>query len=192
MLATAMGSRRPHARRRNEKEKSERPQQRPRPAPQHPPPQAPQVSEIIVSFSGGKDALACLDICARQFSRVAPFFMYWVKGLEFQEATLCAAEARYGLHIERVPHWALSTAFNNLELRNFHPDVPDDDFAYLRRLRRRLDRRGPRPLLRAFPFFFFGSSPMLASYFHCGRQHNKQKRGPGEGIRASGEHSERK
>jgi phosphoadenosine phosphosulfate reductase len=81
--------------------------------------------EIIVSFSCGKDSIACLDVCARQFQRIAAFFMYWVKDLAFQEATLTAAERRYGIKIERVPHFALADVLSTNEMADFHPNTPE-------------------------------------------------------------------
>jgi len=61
-------------------------------------------SEVVVSFSGGKDSVVTLDLCARHFKRVHAFFMYQVPGLSFQEATLRWYEQRYGIEILRVPH----------------------------------------------------------------------------------------
>jgi len=60
--------------------------------------------EVIVSFSGGKDSVVTLDLCARHFRRVHAFFLYQVPGLSFQEATLRWAEATYGIRILRLPH----------------------------------------------------------------------------------------
>jgi 3'-phosphoadenosine 5'-phosphosulfate sulfotransferase (PAPS reductase)/FAD synthetase len=50
--------------------------------------------------------------------------MYWVKGLTFQEATLTAMERRYGITIERVPHFDLAAVLSNDELRHIRPDSP--------------------------------------------------------------------
>lgn len=60
--------------------------------------------EVIVSFSGGKDSVVVLDMCARHFRRVHAFFMYQVPGLSFQEATLRWYEEKYGIEIIRIPH----------------------------------------------------------------------------------------
>ena len=66
---------------------------------------------VIVALSTGKDSLAVLDLAARNFTRVVPFFMYRVKGLEFQERALRMVERRYGFEVLRLPHWALSRMY---------------------------------------------------------------------------------
>ena len=58
----------------------------------------------------------------RQFKRVVPFFMYFVKGLAFQETVLAAAERRYGIPIERMPHFDLPAVLNDELLRDMRPD----------------------------------------------------------------------
>ena len=63
---------------------------------------------VLVGYSGGKDSAALLDLCIKHFDKVEVFFMYLVKGLRFQEATLESVEARHGLTIRRVPHFMLS------------------------------------------------------------------------------------
>ncbi len=63
---------------------------------------------VLVGVSGGKDSVVTLDICMRYFKHVQPFFMYIVKGLEFQEKTLRYYEKKYGTDIIRVPHFMLS------------------------------------------------------------------------------------
>ena len=64
--------------------------------------------ECIVAFSGGKDSVVTLDLCARYFKRTHVYFMYIVPDLSFQEANLRWYEAKYGIEIERVPHFMIS------------------------------------------------------------------------------------
>lgn len=63
---------------------------------------------VIVAFSGGKDSVVTLDLCCRYFKRVSAFFMYQVPDLSFQEATINFAERKYGITIERIPHFEIS------------------------------------------------------------------------------------
>ena len=63
---------------------------------------------VLVGYSGGKDSAALLDLCCKHFDKVEVYFMYIVKGLQFQEATLKSVESKYGLTIRRVPHFMLS------------------------------------------------------------------------------------
>lgn len=63
---------------------------------------------IVVSYSGGKDSLAVLDLCARTFNRVEAFFMYLVPGLRCTEAALDYGRQRWGITIRQYPHWLLT------------------------------------------------------------------------------------
>nr|DAR56033.1 MAG TPA: phosphoadenosine-phosphosulfate reductase [Caudoviricetes sp.] len=65
-------------------------------------------NKCIVCFSGGKDSIVTLDLCARYFKHIHVVFMYSVPGLSFQEANLRWYEARYGIEIERIPHFMIS------------------------------------------------------------------------------------
>ena len=82
---------------------------------------------VLVSYSGGKDSIVTLDLCAKHFGTVQAFFMYQVPGLSFQERILKWAERKYGLEILRVPHWDLS---DYMRLGAWH--APDDDVSKLR------------------------------------------------------------
>lgn len=92
--------------------------------------------EAIVAFSGGKDSCVTLDICARFFDRIVPFFMYQIPGMSFQEKTLRIYEQRYGLEIVRIPHFETSEFLRYGTYRPPDYDVPivslNDVYAYLR------------------------------------------------------------
>lgn len=60
----------------------------------------------LVSFSGGKDSLCCLDLALRTFKKVVCFYMYWADGLSWIEESLQRAEKTYGVEIIQVPHWS--------------------------------------------------------------------------------------
>lgn len=66
-------------------------------------------AEIIVSYSGGKDSLATLDLCSRVFERVHAYFLYWCKGLETEERLLRMAEKRWNCTVTRLPSPAIQT-----------------------------------------------------------------------------------
>lgn len=91
---------------------------------------------VIVAFSGGKDSVVTLDLCCRYFKRVSAFFMYQVPGLSFQEATIRYAENRYGITIERIPHFELSEFLAFGALRKEDASVPligiNDCYRYVR------------------------------------------------------------
>lgn len=80
---------------------------------------------IICAFSRGKDSLAVLDICVRRFKRVEAFYMYWVKGLEFEEAILRYVENRYSIKIYRVPHFELARLVSRQALTWYRPSAPE-------------------------------------------------------------------
>lgn len=69
--------------------------------------------EVIVGFSCGRDSLITLDLCHEYFRKVHAFFMFMVPGLSFQERTLGYAERRWGVKIERLPHWQLGDMFRS-------------------------------------------------------------------------------
>lgn len=95
-------------------------------------------NNVIVAFSGGKDSCVTLDLCCRYFSEVSAFFMYQVPGLSFQEATLRYAENRYGIAIERIPHFELSEFMAFGAARKEDDSVPligvNDCYRYIRLL----------------------------------------------------------
>lgn len=80
---------------------------------------------VIVAFSGGKDSIVTLDLCARNFKRIEIFFMFWVLGLEFQEVLLRWAEQRYGVKIHRIPHFEIPRIMNLQLLSWYRPSSPE-------------------------------------------------------------------
>ena len=92
----------------------------------------------IVSYSGGKDSAAVLDLACRYFKTVYAFHMHFVKGLSFQEAQIAWAERRYGIEIVRLPHFGLSDLLRYGSYRQYDMDVPivspNDVYEYVRGL----------------------------------------------------------
>lgn len=88
------------------------------------------IDSVAVATSCGKDSVATLDLCCRHFSRVHAYFMYFVRGLSFQERYLSYLEKRYGISIARVPHFNLSRLYRNGALR--HPTKRSAEVKLLR------------------------------------------------------------
>lgn len=91
---------------------------------------------VIVAVSGGKDSVVTLDLCAQHFKHIEAFFMYYVKGLSFQERWLNYAEAKYGIKIMRLPHFEVSEWIHFGSFRQQQPETPvikiQDIYAYVR------------------------------------------------------------
>ncbi len=62
-----------------------------------------QTSEVLVSFSRGKDSIATYLRIRDEFERVQPYFYEVVPGLEFVEESLAYYEQKIGCHILRYP-----------------------------------------------------------------------------------------
>lgn len=91
---------------------------------------------VIVAFSGGKDSVVTLDLCCRYFKRVSAFFMYQVPDLSFQEATISFAEKKYGITIDRIPHFEISEIIASGTFRKHDYSTPiiniNDCYRYVR------------------------------------------------------------
>ena len=61
---------------------------------------------VCVMYSGGKDSMTVMDLCCRTFKRVEAFYMYFVPGLESEEAKLRFCKDRFGVTVRQMPHWA--------------------------------------------------------------------------------------
>ena len=69
---------------------------------------------ILVSYSGGKDSLVVLDLCAKAgFNPIVCFHMYFVPGLEIVEKQMRFARERYAVEILEYPHPNLGTFLKN-------------------------------------------------------------------------------
>ncbi len=66
---------------------------------------------VNVGVSLGKDSVCMLDLCCKNFKNVHAFFMYFCKGLKFQEDYIKYLEDRYQIEIMRIPHWMLGTCY---------------------------------------------------------------------------------
>jgi len=98
------------------------------------------IDSVIVGVSGGMDSVVTLDLCVRNFATVRPYFMYVVPGLEFQERYLTYLERRFGVTIERMPHWMLARILQAGTFRHATQAAsslrqcrPADAFAFVRR-----------------------------------------------------------
>ena len=69
---------------------------------------------ILLAFSCGKDSIAAWLALRPHFTRIVPYYMYLVPGLEFVERSLRYYEAFFGCHIARIPHRSLYRMLVNL------------------------------------------------------------------------------
>ena len=79
---------------------------------------------VLVSYSGGKDSVATLDLCCRKFKHVQAFFMYLVDGMSFNEAAFQWVKDRYGIDVVKIPHPMLAEWLRYGTFRNPDMTVP--------------------------------------------------------------------
>ncbi|MGN6643836.1 MAG: phosphoadenosine phosphosulfate reductase domain-containing protein [Verrucomicrobiota bacterium] len=68
---------------------------------------------IAVSYSGGKDSLAVMDLCCKIFPTVRAFFWYCVPDLEVCNEWMRFAKERWNVEVVQLPHWDMMTAMKN-------------------------------------------------------------------------------
>jgi phosphoadenosine phosphosulfate reductase len=68
---------------------------------------------IVVSYSGGKDSLAVLDLCCKTFNRVTCFLMWFVPGMGFDRDNIAFAKERFNVEVIQYPHWAAIKAMRH-------------------------------------------------------------------------------
>lgn len=73
-----------------------------------------QTSDVMVSFSRGKDSIATWLAVADRFARMVPYTYYFVPDLEFVEDSLAYYEKMMGCHIVRYPAPAFYRMTRNL------------------------------------------------------------------------------
>ena len=78
----------------------------------------------LVSFSGGKDSVAALDLAFKYFKQVDAFFLYLVGGLSFNESIIKFYEDKHGFQIHRLPHFMLAEWLRYGTYRPPDYDVP--------------------------------------------------------------------
>lgn len=78
---------------------------------------------VLCGFSGGKDGLVLLDMCAKAFRSVQPFYMYYVPDIEYQQTTVRWVEQHYGVTVLQLPHFELSALFNEAFYRFATPET---------------------------------------------------------------------
>jgi phosphoadenosine phosphosulfate reductase len=59
---------------------------------------------VLVAYSGGKDSLVVLDLCAGAFERVVAGHLDFLPGLEVTESRLRYAQERWKCRVLRYPH----------------------------------------------------------------------------------------
>ena len=70
---------------------------------------------ILVSYSGGKDSLAVMDLAVRVFGapNVKAFFMEAIPGLRYTAEIAADLQQRHGIALILVPHWTMLNALGD-------------------------------------------------------------------------------
>ena len=68
----------------------------------------PPANGYILSYSGGKDSLAVLDVTVQTGKPVVAFFMYYVPNMDFTRYWCDFARLRWGIKVLEYQHWGIS------------------------------------------------------------------------------------
>lgn len=68
---------------------------------------------VLVSYSGGKDSLAVLDMCLRNFPRVETFLMSFLPGMRFYAEKIAWVQEQFGVICREYPSWLLYKCIRN-------------------------------------------------------------------------------
>ena len=69
--------------------------------------------QILVAYSGGKDSLVVMDLCAKLFKQVGAFYFYTVPGLEVIDKWMRFAKTRWNIEPVQLPHFRRLAAMKN-------------------------------------------------------------------------------
>lgn len=70
-------------------------------------------SDCLVSYSGGKDSLAVIDLCCKTFKTVKSFFWFTVPDLDVCNKQIEFAQERWGIEVIQIPHWDMVKCMKN-------------------------------------------------------------------------------
>lgn len=91
---------------------------------------------VIVGLSFGKESICVMDLCARYFEHVYPYFMYNVPHMSFDERAIEWYQGRYGVEIDVLPHFQMGEMLRYGAFREPDFDVPavsiNDVYSYER------------------------------------------------------------
>lgn len=84
----------------------------------------PPADGYIISYSGGKDSLALIDLTLRTGKRVVAFFMYKIPHLDSTQFICNYARQRFAIEVLELPHWSTSHDLREGKFRARGMDVP--------------------------------------------------------------------
>ena len=64
---------------------------------------ASRVDHVLVSYSGGKDSRAIMDLCCKTFKRVSGYLLYLAPGLRIDQEQIDYAKSRWGVEVITRP-----------------------------------------------------------------------------------------